>query len=59
MTLQGQHKIVKGAVLFALADTAAAHDMGGFKIGVGFALRKCRMCLATAEQISCKVCLPY
>ena len=32
MALQGQHKIVKGAVLFALADTAAAHDRGGLRL---------------------------
>ncbi len=44
-----------GAVLFALADTLAAHELGGFKIGVGFALRKCRMCLATAQQMSTRV----
>ncbi len=55
MTLQGKLKVVTGTVLFALADTLAAHDMGGFKIGVGFALRKCRMCLATGEQISQQV----
>ena len=42
------------AVLFALADTLAAHSMGGFKVGLGF-LRKCRMRLATADQLSTKV----
>ena len=55
MTIGGKPKLVRGAVLFALADTLAAHDLGGFKIGVGFALRKCRMCLATGQQISQKV----
>ena len=45
---------MKSAVLFALADTLAAHSMGGFKVGVGF-LRKCRMRLATADQLSTKV----
>ncbi len=55
MTFQGKRKVVTGAVLFALADTLAAHEMGGFKVGVGFALRKCRMCLATGEQISQQV----
>ena len=38
--------------VFALADTLAAHSIGGFKVGVGFSLRKCRMCLTT---ISTKV----
>lgn len=58
MKIGGKHQVVRGAVLFALADTLAAHTVGGFKVGVGFALRKCRMCLATKEQLSIKVLLP-
>ena len=46
--------MVRGGVLFALADTQAAHGLAGFKVGVGFALRKCRMCLATRDQLSTK-----
>ena len=38
-----------------LADTLAAHAIGGFKVGVGFALRKCRMCMATKDSMSEKV----
>lgn len=41
MKLHGQEKIIQGNVLFALADTLAAHSIGGFKVGVGFSLRKC------------------
>ncbi len=55
MMIQGKQQIVRGGVLFALADTLAAHSIGGFKVRVGFALRKCRMCLATKEQLSTKV----
>lgn len=55
MSIGGDKRVVHGGVLFALADTLAAHDLGGFKVGVGFALRKCRMCLATKEQMSVKV----
>lgn len=55
MKIQGKQKTVKGAVLFGIADTLAAHSIGGFKVGVGFSLRKCRMCLATKEQLSAKV----
>ena len=55
MKIRGKNQVVRGAVLFALADTLAAHSIGGFKIGVGFALRKCRSCLATKEQLSIKV----
>ena len=43
---------MKGAVLAMLADTQAAHAIGGFKVGVGFSLRKCRNCLATKETMS-------
>ena len=56
MIVNGEEKLVKGGVLFVLADTLAAHQLGGFKVGVGFSLRKCRMCLATKEQISTRVC---
>ena len=55
MNIKGRDTLVRGGALFALADTLAAHSMGEFKVGVGFALRKCRMCLATGEQISQKV----
>ena len=55
MMFRGEEKLVRGGVLFALADTLAAHSIGGFKVGVGFSLRKCRMCMATKEQLSTKV----
>ena len=38
-----------------LADTQAAHSIEGFKVGVGFAFRKCRDCLATKEMMSTMV----
>lgn len=47
---------MKGAVIMMLADTLGAHEIGGFKIGVGTAYRKCRMCMATKESMSIKVC---
>ena len=55
MIIRGKQRHVKGGVLFVLADTLAAHDIGGFKVGVGFSLRKCRMCMATRDQLSTKV----
>ena len=51
MSICGKQRIVRGGVL---ADTLAAHSIGGFKVGVGFSLRKCRMCLATKEKMSTK-----
>ena len=42
---------MKGAVVSMLADTQAAHSIGGFKVGVGFAFRKCRNCLETMSKM--------
>ena len=58
--------MVKGAVLVMLADTQAAHAIGGFKVGVGFALRRCRdysrnhvqqgMLIVYAYNLGCGLC---
>ena len=40
---------IYGALLVTLADTLGAHQLGGFKVGVGFSLRICRTCMATKE----------
>ena len=55
MTIRGKEQFVKGTVLYLLADTLAAHTIGGFKGGLSRSLRKCRDCLATNEQILTKV----
>ena len=44
-----------GTVMVVLADTVAAHQLGGFKVGVGFSLRVCRDCMATKDMIQDKV----
>jgi len=36
-------------------DIPASNHIGGFKEGVGFALRKCRRCMATAADLQDKV----
>lgn len=38
-----------------LADTLAAHDIGGYKVGVGLSYRKCRDCMASKDDINDKV----
>ena len=58
LKVDGVEKRFYGTLLVVLADTLAAHDLGGFKSGVGRALRKCRMCMATGEDIQSKVFLP-
>ena len=44
---RGASTVLKGTVLLTLADTMAAHQLGGFKVGVGFAVHKCQECMAT------------
>lgn len=53
--INGNNVHFYGTVLLLLADTLAAHQIGGFKVGVSFALRKCRDCLATSADMSDKV----
>jgi hypothetical protein len=45
---------IYGALLCVVGDVPASNFLGGFKEGVGFALRKCRMCLATKTDMSTK-----
>ena len=59
LTINDKEILIKGAVLAMLADTQAAHAIGGFKVGVGFSLRKCRNCLATKETMSAWVSTFY
>lgn len=56
MNVNGTTTHFYGTVLLLLADTLAAHQIGGFKVGVSFALRKCRACLASVDDMSNKVC---
>lgn len=39
-----------GGLLAFLADSLAAHALGGFKESMSFALRICRSCMVTTEQ---------
>ena len=43
-----------GSLIAILADNLAAHLIGGFKQSMSFALRLCRTCMATTEQIQSK-----
>lgn len=47
---RGEHTI-HGALLAFLADTLAAHAVGGFKGSMSFALRVCRSCMITSAQL--------
>ena len=47
--------MLHGAVVASCGDTPASCYVGGFKEGVGFSLRKCRMCMAILSDMSLKV----
>lgn len=47
----GDNKIFYGALLAFLADTLAAHTVGGFKCSMSFALRVCRSCMVTPNEL--------
>ena len=44
--------VLHGSLICVLGDTPASNFIAGFKEGVGFSLRKCRMCLATEHDIT-------
>lgn len=51
VSINGIERHFKIGLLAFLADTLAAHALGGFKGSMSFAYRICRSCLATTEQI--------
>ena len=51
----GETTTLHGALVCSVGDVPASNFLGGFKEGVGFSLRKCRMCLATGIDIISKV----
>lgn len=51
VSIQGKPRHFKVSLLAFLADTLAAHSLGGFKESMSFAHRICRSCMATTEQI--------
>ena len=46
-----QNVVLCGALIAFLADTLAAHAVGGFKGSMSFSLRVCRTCMVTSDQI--------
>ena len=49
--INGEFRVIHGALLAFLADTLASHLVGGFKGSMSFALRVCRTCLITPQQL--------
>ena len=44
--------VYRGALLAFLGDNLASHLIGGFKEGISFALRICRSCMVTNDEMS-------
>ena len=55
VTINGQVYMIQGALVALVGDTPAVNLAGGYKEGVGQALRKCRQCMATDSQIQSQV----
>ena len=58
IVIPGFPTAIRGTVLLLLADTLAAHQLGGFKISPGLAHKKCRECNATQSLMDTKVRQP-
>ena len=54
-TLEDREYHFKGTLVAFVGDTPAVCLAGGYKEGVGMAMRKCRHCMATYNQIQAKV----
>lgn len=52
LNINGTNTVLHGLLLFVLADTLAAQQLGGFKEGVGKAHRPCRTCDVERDQLS-------
>ena len=51
LTIGGENRVFHGSLVAFLADTLAAHQIGGFKCSMSFALRVCRSCMMTPQQL--------
>ena len=51
VSIGGVNRTFYGTLLVFLADTLAAHAIGGFKGSMSFALRICRSCMITTPQL--------
>jgi hypothetical protein len=51
ISLNGIDHLIEGTLVIAPCDTPAAQWLGGFKEGVGFAYRGCRMCDLTGTDM--------
>ena len=50
-SINGEAKLLFGAVVSCLGDTEGQHQWGGFKVKLGWANQKCRNCLCTFNKM--------
>lgn len=51
MTIDDRQYHLKGRLVAFVGYTPAVNMVGGFKEGVGLAMRKCRQCMATLQRL--------
>ena len=59
MRANGRDHVIVGSLLLVVADTPAAHWLGGFKEGVGFSFKSCRACNASSSTMKCHFAADY
>jgi len=59
MEVNGRDHLIVGSLLLVVADTPAAHWLGGFKEGVGFSFKSCRACNASSSTMKCHFSADY
>ena len=50
VTIDGHEYKFQGSLVAFVGDTPAVNMVGGYKEGVGMAMRMCRQCMATNSQ---------
>lgn len=56
MECEGQSHLFKGTLTLVSGDNLASHYLGRFKSPSG-ALRQCRHCVTTADDMQTKICV--
>ena len=51
VSISGEQRTFKGALLTFLADNLASNELGGFKKSFSFAFRSCRTCMVTKDSL--------
>ena len=56
LIVNGVRHMFEGALVMCPCDTLAAHALGGFKEGVAFAKKPCRVCMGSLNEMKSEFC---